>query len=225
MALAGVAGAQPDRLGRWNRTGWQARHHRYRVGRRCGEAGHRLGAVLAIEVDSCSKGDRGHETRHGRFSCLLITRESLAPGTVNRLNALAMGEIDDTSVTAWPTGPVRALRLLGAGVVARFNEGFGTALASQTERPVVRAGRGARAGTVDPRPARLIAARLIARDHDSGQDHGHKGFGETRRMLVQAGDEATGPLGCRWLKGLAVAMLGCWGAGVLGCWGAEALRR
>jgi hypothetical protein len=42
-----------------------------------------------------------------------------------------------------------------------------------------------------------------------------EGFGETRRILVQAGDEATGPLGCRWLKGLAVAMLACWMLGVL----------
>jgi hypothetical protein len=39
---------------------------------------------------------------------------------------------------------------------------------------------------------------------------------QIRRILVQAGDEVTGPLGCRWLKGLAVAMLGvlaCWRAG------------
>jgi hypothetical protein len=48
---------------------------------------------------------------------------------------------------------------------------------------------------------------------------------QIRRILVQAGDEVTGPLGCRWLKGLAVAMLGvlaCWLAvamlGVLACW-------
>jgi len=47
-------------------------------------------------------------------------------------------------------------------------------------------------------------------------------FGETRRILVQAGDEAAGPLGCRWLKGLAVAMLGCRGAEV--CWHGCALR-
>jgi hypothetical protein len=33
-----------------------------------------------------------------------------------------------------------------------------------------------------------------------------RGLGETRRTLVQPGDEATGPLGCRWLKGSAVAL-------------------
>jgi len=42
----------------------------------------------------------------------------------------------------------------------------------------------------------------------------------TRRILVRAGDEAAGPLGCRWLKALAVAKPGAL-ARLRSAWGLE----